>query len=46
MDSTENDQEMPERIGKVLSTVFLAALAVLFIYGYASRIFSTLHLHL
>ena len=44
MDSTENGQDAPERIGKVLSIVFLLALAALFVYGYAPRIISTIHL--
>lgn len=37
MDDSDRAQERPERIGKVLSIVFLAALAALFIYGYAPR---------
>jgi hypothetical protein len=37
MDSTDQPQELPERIGKILSIVFLLALAALFVYGYAPR---------
>ena len=44
-ESLDDTQGTPERIGKVLSTVFLVALAALFAYGYVSRFFSTLHLH-
>jgi len=42
MDSTDQAQERPERIGNVLSIVFLVALAALFVYGYMPRILSTL----
>jgi hypothetical protein len=44
MESSEDTQGTPERIGKVLSTIFLVALAALFAYGYAARFISTLHL--
>lgn len=44
MSSTKNGQEAPERIGNVLSIVFLVALAALFLYGYTPRILSTIGL--
>jgi hypothetical protein len=43
-ESSEDTQGTPERIGKVLSVIFLLALAALFIYGYAGRIISTIHI--
>ena len=44
MSSTRNRQEAPERIGNVLSIVFLVALAALFLYGYTQRILLTIGL--
>ena len=41
MDSTENSQEVPERIGHVLSIILLLALAALFLYAYVPRILAT-----
>lgn len=35
---TENDQDWADRIGKQVSTVFIAALAVMFAYGYLSHL--------
>jgi hypothetical protein len=43
-ESSDDTQGTPERIGNVLSIIFLLALAGLFIYGYAARIYSTLHI--
>jgi hypothetical protein len=37
MDNGNATEEGPERLGKVLSIVFLLALAALFVYGYAPR---------
>ena len=42
MDSKNATQNGPERLGHVLSIVFLVALAALFVYGYLPRLMSTL----
>jgi hypothetical protein len=42
MNNNNASQDGPERLGNVLSIVFLVALAALFVYGYAARIISTL----
>lgn len=44
MDSTDNSQKAPERIGNVLSIILLAALAALFLYAYVPRFMTTLGL--
>jgi hypothetical protein len=41
-DNRDKTQGKPERIGNVLSIVFLLALAALFLYGYAQRILATI----
>ena len=42
MNSYNGSQDGPERLGKVLSIVFLVALAALFLYGYLPRLMATI----
>jgi hypothetical protein len=35
----QREDETPEKIGKLVSNIFLAALAVLFLYGYLRHFF-------
>jgi hypothetical protein len=40
MDANENSDDWAERIGKRVSTIFLACLAALFIYGFVVPLFT------